>query len=331
MQKKDDSLTEGYASEEDFDLIELMNYHDNNNGLADAEVPCPVSVGEAGCPAKAAPDSWMRTIKNNVSLTDITMPGTHDTCATRNFAYAQCQVLSVQQQLNLGIRFLDIRCRHYRNGFPIHHGPVYQNINLYAVLNQAVDFLSTHPTECIVLSIKEEYNAAENSRSFEATLKEHLEHYQKYIYLGRKFPRINEVRGKIVLLSRYAGNTLGVNATPWNDNRTFEIPGSKMKIQDEYKVSIFYRSKFKAMNTLLNEATDQRSCKGEKADWLFINFASGSNGGSPVAPRIIADGTNADLLRYLAPSNNCRFGIIVMDFPYSEVVNAVIQQNGWLI
>ena len=75
-----------------------------------------------------------------------------------------CQSLSLIVQLLVGIRFLDIRCRHYRNGLPIHHEAFFQKADLSDVLSTTVSFLSTHPSEVIFMRIKEEYDAEGNNR-----------------------------------------------------------------------------------------------------------------------------------------------------------------------
>src|SRR5215471_3836160 len=61
------------------------------------------------------------------------IPGTHDSCArTNHFAYAdKCQTWSITEQLNNGIRFLDLRLNynndnnrdaHGFTGYDIYHG-----------------------------------------------------------------------------------------------------------------------------------------------------------------------------------------------------------------
>jgi 1-phosphatidylinositol phosphodiesterase len=329
---------------EEYNLVELMNYYDNNNSIIETDdvnqssldnseelhPEADLGIDDTGL-QNISPASWMSLIKSNVSITDITIPGTHDSCATRVYPYAQCQALSLPDQLNLGVRFLDIRCRHFNNGFPIHHGPVYLNINFREVLKYVTSFLRKQHSEFVIMSVKEEYNPSGNSRSFEATLMSYLNEVKDFLYLGRDFPKIDSIRGKIVLLSRYASNSIGLNATPWKDNSTFDIRASKMRIQDEYKVDIFHKSKFAKVEPTLLDANNERSNRREKGFWLYLNFCSGFNAGSPVAARTIAENTNADLNRYLAGTDKKRYGIIVLDFPYPAVVNNIIKQNNWII
>ncbi|MCR4594902.1 MAG: hypothetical protein K5761_07580, partial [Clostridiales bacterium] len=66
--------------------------------------------------SNVAASDWMSAIRGETKLTEITIPGTHDSCARKfkNDAFvssaAKCQALNIPQQLDAGIRFLDIRC-----------------------------------------------------------------------------------------------------------------------------------------------------------------------------------------------------------------------------
>ncbi|MBR4240627.1 MAG: hypothetical protein IKR97_00230, partial [Eubacterium sp.] len=62
---------------------------------------------------------WMSVIRDETKLTEITMPGTHDSCA-RKFhnedafgvlsGISKCQNLTIREQLDAGVRFLDVCC-----------------------------------------------------------------------------------------------------------------------------------------------------------------------------------------------------------------------------
>ncbi len=51
--------------------------------------------------------TWMGRLPDDVPLSGITMPGTHDSCARSNIPFVRTQYLSIAQQLVLGIRFFD--------------------------------------------------------------------------------------------------------------------------------------------------------------------------------------------------------------------------------
>jgi 1-phosphatidylinositol phosphodiesterase len=60
--------------------------------------------------------SWMRDIPDDTPVTTLTVPGTHDSCSTDGpFGFAKTQNLDLTDQLNAGIRFLEIRLAHYQD------------------------------------------------------------------------------------------------------------------------------------------------------------------------------------------------------------------------
>src|ERR1035441_2406801 len=61
---------------------------------------------------------------------------------------------SIAQQLNFGVRFLDVRCYHSNDLFYIYHGIVDENQTFSQVLAQVFDFLNTNSTECVIMSVK---------------------------------------------------------------------------------------------------------------------------------------------------------------------------------
>ena len=55
--------------------------------------------------------TWMTHIPDAYLISEINLPGTHDSCTCRvQFPFfSKCQQTTIAQQLNSGIRFLDIR------------------------------------------------------------------------------------------------------------------------------------------------------------------------------------------------------------------------------
>ena len=118
----------------------------------------------------------------------------------------QTQSNSLMNQMMIGMRALDIRCRHYNNGFSIHDRLVYLNTNLQGVLNTVRSFLSSNPTETILMHIVEEYNPSGNSRSFEDTYLSYQASNSDIIWTPTtQNPVLGEVRGKIVIIQDFPG------------------------------------------------------------------------------------------------------------------------------
>ena len=112
----------------------------------------------------------------------MTIPGTHDTAANfRNShlctIFCWCQNLSIPEQLDSGVRFLDIRLNHYHNMLRITHEFIYLNMNFSDVLDEIGEFFKKGPKETIVMRYREEYKDIDCNRSFSDTLQTYLDKY----------------------------------------------------------------------------------------------------------------------------------------------------------
>ncbi|WP_188316034.1 phosphatidylinositol-specific phospholipase C [Chitinophaga agrisoli] len=294
---------------------------------ATTETPAPTTLAAA---SSVSLDNWMAAIPNNYRLTQLSLPGTHNACARYEplRGTAKCQRLTVDEQLNAGIRFLDIRCRHIDNTFSIYHGAIYQKQDLDAVLAACSTFLDKHPSECIIVSIKEEYHPANNTRSFEATFGDYAQRYAGKWYLGTTVPPLEQVRGKIVLLRRFeARRPIGIDASGWSRNSTFTINNgdTPLRVQDEFVVPS-NRAKWHTSTALLTEARSQ----ADEAS-LYINFTSGYRPRPALfhIPNIkkVAYAMGNRITRFFSDNPQGRFGIIVMDFVDEQKAALVITTN----
>lgn len=84
----------------------------------------------------------------------MTLPGTHSSLADGKGGWSFItQGSSLSVQLKAGIRALDIRCRHFENGFTIHERSVYLSRTLADVLSTVSSFLTVNPSETVVMHI----------------------------------------------------------------------------------------------------------------------------------------------------------------------------------
>ncbi|MEI9991168.1 MAG: phosphatidylinositol-specific phospholipase C [Rhizomicrobium sp.] len=273
--------------------------------------------------------SWMKDIADTRSLRDMTLTGTHDTCALYGGLWAETQKRVLKAQLEAGVRFIDIRCRHIDNVFAIHHGAFYQHINFGdGVLKVCLDFLAANPTETIMMSVKQEYDPSNNTRTFEQTFKWYLDEYNCWArwWLGDTMPAMKDARGKIVLYRRFvtdtAGEVLGLKAEPYEDDKTFTISATvPIKVQDQWKVAtVFARSdKWNAMKSLLDEA------KKKNTNYFYVNYGSGNGAGS--APSTTANYVNPHLTDYLANNIQGRYGAVLIDFETDDLNRLIAETN----
>ena len=282
-----------------------------------------------GVKASAADyENWMARIRDDRLISDLSIPGTHDSAARyeKFDGTAKCQSLSLDDQLKCGVRYLDIRCRHYNNAFSIHHGCVYQHLNFDNVLTSCKNFLKKHPKETIIMSVKEEYKADKNNKSFEAQFKEYVNKNKDIWYLGDEIPKLKDVRGKIVLVRRFmtgkGSGELGICAAGWKDNSTFSLNGGSLYVQDCYKVSD-YNKKWNAVKNTLDKA----AAKKDKS--LYLNYSSGYKSvlGIPAIKRV-KEYMNPKISSYISShSKKARYGVIAMDFITADLAAKIINTN----
>ncbi len=128
-------------------------------------------------------EGWMSELPGNTLLSELSIPGTHDsmTFGLPSGNVAQTQSIDLATQLAAGIRFLDIRLGPYfdpttgslaQADFECFHGIINSGQSFDTnVLAVCENFLADHQNECIVMSIKNDYTGpgacpAINSRAF---------------------------------------------------------------------------------------------------------------------------------------------------------------------
>ncbi|WP_241018432.1 phosphatidylinositol-specific phospholipase C [Paraburkholderia sp. Tr-20389] len=277
---------------------------------------------------------WMSTLDSNALLSTLTLPGSHDTCAyTVDDRLARTQRASLDEQLHNGVRVLDIRCRHERDTFAIHHGGIALGLAFDAVLETCSRFLDHHPGECIVMSVKDEWAPDACSRTFSQTFEWYVARYAGVRWhLGNEIPTVGAARGTIVLLRRFASaRPLGIDLTAWPDNATFELDEgpARFSIQDEFRVPVAASIDFKwrAIEAQLDVAS-----AGMRERWR-INFCSGTGMAAPPVVVACGDahvrGIHARLAAKLAASRRpC--GTVLLDFcdwQNWELVRALVACN----
>lgn len=314
-------------------------------------------------------EEWLSYIDNDKLLTDLTLPGTHDTCTYRvqdgvlnKLSTAalsamgatffgplvsifgalgwgilkivsnatQCQTLTLRQQLDKGIRFLDIRLKNTGNKLMTYHGDVPLDMSFDEVYHECRVFLDTHPLEFIVMSVK-----CEDKSDISVLMKQQLDAHGSSWFTGNRIPALREIRNKIVLIRRYeaplASNAAGIDATHWPDNTPFRYTnpaGISFDIQDEYKSYLMGQQDHKFNNYVL--PCIQNAVQTGNRSKLFINFLSGTGG---VFPQTLAagylsqfEGTNSLMTKHIAGWSSARLGIIPIDYPEYPGNGTLIQQ-----
>lgn len=135
-------------------------------------------------------------------------------------------------QLRSGIRVFDVRMAVVNGKLVAHHGIMPERMPFQEVLSIVHSFLSDSHTssETIVMSIKQEDFATTPPADFSKLV--HDELYsgaggRDMWFLENRVPQLGEVRGKVIMLSRFGGDGtgwenglegMGIHPTTWPDS-----------------------------------------------------------------------------------------------------------------
>jgi len=277
--------------------------------------------------------NWMKNVNGETLLSRISIPGSHDAGSLYSLGdlAGKCQDVSIKNQLNFGSRYLDIRLELFNENFRVVHDYVDQKLSFDSVINDCKDFLKYHPTETIIMSIKEEV-LAKKAGAFEEKLKTVIKRDEDIWYAKDEIPKLDDVRGKLVLHSRYEGSTIGVplfkgwyRVHDGDTENTFKIntEGGSYEIQDFFKFEKV-EDKWVEVEKLLKQSATNF------IDGTFtINFLSGYvvNSFPPTYSVPTARYINAKALKEL--KNYTFKGVVVMDFVSEDLCKAVFGSNLW--
>ena len=124
----------------------------------------PALAGEAYYRGNDIPldnPDWMAGLSDDLLLSQLSLPGTHDTMARGCDDWATCQDVPLADQLQAGIRVLDIRCKNEYSRASGHYFSLYHGFYCYLgtfdeVADECKAFLTAHPGETVVMRIMQE-------------------------------------------------------------------------------------------------------------------------------------------------------------------------------
>ncbi|MBW0512930.1 hypothetical protein O181_052645 [Austropuccinia psidii MF-1] len=196
--------------------------------------------------------NWMSSLPDQVALTSLTIPGSHQSCALYGWPIATCHTRPLSRQLEDGIRFVDIGLAlpHGLQGQLIaYNGFQSQLVSFHDILRALITFLDKNPTEVIIINIKQE----DRTNGFNEALKREIlaiegeEAFQNRWWLDSALPpSLGQARGKLILLSRGKDTPVmskGIQFPNWpiNSNCIWEtqISTTNVAVQDWSNIGSF--------------------------------------------------------------------------------------------
>lgn len=268
--------------------------------------------------------NWMHRLNGNYTLDRYTIPGTHDSGTSKiPPGPSHTQNFGILTQLKYGIRFLDIRLDGVtvlESNLVVKHGCDLCYLNFSDVLDDCKSFLTANSSETILMLVNKSHCISTNiADKFEGYLKR--KEYEGLFYLSDQMPKLDEVRGKIVLLRRFelsGQQVMGIDVSAkWESDAIFTLTNRQ---KQHFVIEDLYHEHDTHKKVVIVKSNLDNARKNPTDGCFYITFNSIATGGhSPYQYAWGGHGVdpamNPKLEEYLRnhPGGN-RFGVVVMDY-----------------
>ena len=301
---------------------------------------CCLGLAVVVATAQIQQDKWMSALPDAMQVCRVSIPGTHDSgTAGVRFPmrhYACTQTMDLSGQWDAGIRFFDLRPKLDGDRLKIYHGPANCHLTLEESLIILKEKLELNPTEfCIVMT-----NSAGGGQTAVDMTMELINSVIPARMLAdfRADMTVSDIRGRILFIHRNMPSrdvdAPGVVVRGWPGNgtsRKARMVSSDAKSADLWAQDYFtsgnndkdayLSSKWDNMYRVLRAFLD-----ADDGIWC-INHASGYTGtGIRTNIKRCSDYINSHLEEFLKEHPG-PIGIIPMDFPTQELIDAIIKVN----
>ncbi|RFU80901.1 1-phosphatidylinositol phosphodiesterase [Trichoderma arundinaceum] len=270
-------------------------------------------------------NAWMKQLDDAWPLPLLSIPGTHNspTCHTA-LPSVRCQSVGVPEQLQNGVRFLDIRVSVSpdSDSLPLVHSVFPVSLTAIKYFSDMLDdiyrFLDDNPSETILMSLKREGTGRGTDQHLGRILKDgYVDKRPDRWWTEPSIPTLGRARGRIIVVRRFglddemAKTGLGIDGQHWPDNcEDGTCEGGHIRVQDFYEVTESQNIERKidySRGQLERSAEREFHVAGvteHNPDAallpIFINFLSGSNFFNATCwPERIAAKVNPAIVEYL--------------------------------
>jgi len=279
---------------------------------------------------------WLATVPDSTYLSQLTLPGTHDTMtfASTTTDGSNTQSVDLMTQFLMGIRYIDIRCVRYSQKCYLYHGIEYLRLewdnDVEPVL---ISFLTAHPTEFIVMRLKEEDTSNDLETWLKFVQRTTSRNFNLWVRGRGPNPSVFWMRGQVYVLrdfwspETYTYNSISPDPVYYPGTH-YDFSSGNLRLQDQWKNIVADQLINKwgyVINHFYSAISDPKpvSCCSPN---LYINH--GSAGYSGLMPYSIAGYINPRIEKWLNRRAFWdRLGIIVYDFPSQSLVDVTIKIN----
>ncbi len=277
-------------------------------------------------------------ISDDAYLSELNIAGTHDS-ATAYVAMenaARCQNKTIKEQLNMGVRFLDIRLTKKDNEFYLVHSLAdcysdkekTKRMPFSEVLDVCKNFLKDNPKETLIISIKQDRGII-NRWFFPPFYDKYIKGDESGWYLKNRVPTLGECRGKLVLMRRCRvwksfckTADGGLNFSFWPDQARKKMTAKRVKLNKETVALVQDRygldpeRKWQCTKHYLDIAETSPT----KPAVHFISTSAKTNGTLVGTAEYI----NGEFMQYPLKKGT---GWIICDFPTEELIEKIMTSN----
>ncbi|MFT4543257.1 MAG: 1-phosphatidylinositol phosphodiesterase [Planctomycetota bacterium] len=289
----------------------------------------------------------MNAIPDSTKINRISIPGTHDSGSDRVGTLASaprmaseialCQAWDIREQLDAGIRFLDIRIRPDGDVFTIQHGAVNMLYEFGEVMEWIRAFLAVQESECILMRVMQQGATAKGADCKAVWNKYMVERGYGDLFWqpnpGSKeyIPKLGEVRGKVVALRNHGNCPAGYGIRyDWcltQDTYQITATGRGESTEDGDR-SHDWTVTLARKHELVRDHLRVANASAASTKQFYLNYASGT-GGLFAPPSVVANSVLPDLYATVATNyaSDSFIGIVAMDYPGSWLIYRIIQSN----
>lgn len=289
---------------------------------------------------------WMNNIDDTTQVLKMNIAGTHD-CVTKYVQLShisKCQNKNIYEQLELGIRALDIRVKNKGSRLKMIHGLAKafntnnhfsQWMDMQDVLEQCYRFLDNNPSETILFQFKNDCaDKKEHPKSFDNLFNTYISKNKDKWFLKNRAPMLKEARGKIILIRRcamyqrpeYNDKNTGIDFSKWVEQDTKQTYPLELETSGENKMTFIVQDRFKykpepRWSLVIEPFLNTMSCFNGKYVINYLSTAGGLKG-----PYNNSKYINPQFMKYEL-KENYYYGTIYTDFPDEELVKKIIKSN----
>lgn len=292
-------------------------------------------------------NEWMKNVEDDKNLFTLSIPGSHD-CVTQYVQMphiSQTQDQNIYEQMEIGIRALDIRVESLGKRLGMVHGlaKAFNNpfinsnqMDMADVLQHCYNFLDEHPSEAIIFQFKNDSNK-ECEKCFDNLFYTYLKGKEDRWFLENRIPTVGEARGKIVLIRRckmdenneeFTQYNTGIDFSQWVNQEQKEAVPEPLPLSTNGldKAEFIIQDRFKyTPQERWDECLKPFLDTMKEFDGTYVIDYTSTAGGTK-GPRYNSNVINPLFMEYDLDKEKY-YGTIYLDFPYPDLTRKIIYHN----